>query len=103
MLVNKDGTSFCFHSSSICQEISKTNRLEKRERGPELLESLTARNPCQQIGQPVSREKHPAVGNPARADNISRRKHGSRFDDRPIHIPASGQGKTLWTTGNESQ
>ena len=36
----------------------------------------------------LSREDHPPISNAPRADNISHRKHGSRYDYRAIHIPA---------------
>ena len=42
--------------------------------------------PCQQICQPVSRENHPPISNPARANNVSRRKRRSRYDHSAVHI-----------------
>jgi hypothetical protein len=51
-----------------------------------LLETLTAHNPRQQIRQAVSRENHPPIGNPARTDNVPRRKHGSRCNRRAVLI-----------------
>ncbi len=36
----------------------------------------------------LSREDHPPISNAPRTDNISHRKHGSRYDYRAIHIPA---------------
>ena len=42
----------------------------------------------EKVSQPVSRQNHPSVSNPARTDNVSRRKHGSRCDHRAIHSPA---------------
>jgi hypothetical protein len=47
---------------------------------------LTAHNPPQQICQPVSRQNYPSVSNPARANNVSRRKHGSRRDHRAVQL-----------------
>jgi hypothetical protein len=46
-------------------------------------------NPCQQIRQPISRKNYPTVSNPARANNVTHRKHGSRYDHRAIQIPTS--------------
>jgi hypothetical protein len=48
---------------------------------------LVADNPRQQIGQPVSRENHPPVSNPARAKKVSHRKHRSRCDHRAVRSP----------------
>ena len=46
-------------------------------------------DPCQQISQPVSRQNHPPISNPARINNVSHRKHGSRCDHRAVLIPTS--------------
>src|SRR5215510_12177490 len=43
--------------------------------------------PHQQIRQPVSRQNHPPISNPARDGNVAHRKHGSRRDHRAILIP----------------
>jgi Protein of unknown function (DUF1353) len=48
---------------------------------------LVSKNPCQQISQPVSRQNHRPISNPACINNVSRRKHGSRRDNRTIHSP----------------
>jgi hypothetical protein len=45
-------------------------------------------NPHQQIRQPVSRQNHTSISNPARVNNVARRKHGSRSDHRAIHTTA---------------
>src|SRR6267378_6831037 len=49
---------------------------------------LVADNPCQKIGQPVSRENYPPISNPARTNNVAHRKHRRRCDHRAINIPA---------------
>jgi hypothetical protein len=36
--------------------------------------------PRQQISQSVARQHYPSVSNPARTNNVTRRKHGSRCD-----------------------
>ena len=41
----------------------------------------------QKIRKAVSRQNHPSVSNPARAANVTHRKHGSRCDHRAIHAP----------------
>jgi hypothetical protein len=48
---------------------------------------------CQQISQPVSRQNHPSVSNPARVNNVARRQHGSRCDHCAIHIPTYAKKK----------
>ena len=48
---------------------------------------LVAHNPRQQVRQPVSRQNYPPVSNPARTDNVSRRKHRSRRYHRAVLVP----------------
>jgi hypothetical protein len=50
----------------------------------ELLESLTAHNLCQKVGEAVSRQDNPPISNPPRVNDVSRRKHRSRCDHRAI-------------------
>jgi hypothetical protein len=50
---------------------------------------------CQKIGQTVSRQNHPSISNPTRANNVSHRKHGSRCDHRTIHSRPSQSQSSL--------
>jgi hypothetical protein len=58
--------------------------------GKGLTAGLIAEDSFKQIGQPVSRQNHPPISNPARTNNVARRKHGSRYYHRAILIRTSG-------------
>src|SRR5262245_65517235 len=54
--------------------------------GPEieLISPSVLSDPCQQISQPISREHHPSISNPARINDVARRKHMSRRYRRAV-------------------
>jgi hypothetical protein len=53
------------------------------------IELLVSHNPRQQICQAVSRQNYPPVSNPARANNVAHRKHGSCRNHRAVLISTS--------------
>jgi len=50
---------------------------------------LVSKKPHQKISQPVSRQNHPAVSNPARTNNVADGKHWRGCDHRAVIIPGS--------------
>jgi hypothetical protein len=77
-------------------------RLSRRGRNDRELKDVRVRDVCvafsynqrfdlprQQIRQSVSRQNHPSISDPARINNISRRKRRGRFDRRAILTPTS--------------
>jgi hypothetical protein len=59
--------------------------------GPEieLISPSVLSDPHQQIRQPVSRQNHPSVSNPARINDVARRKHRSRRYRRAVLVSIS--------------
>jgi hypothetical protein len=60
---------------------------EDSEIGESICEPLVSKKPRQQISQPICRKNHSSVGDPARSNNVSRRKNRSRYDHRAVHSP----------------
>jgi hypothetical protein len=58
--------------------------------------------PRQQVSQAVSRQHYLPISNPARTDNVSRRKHRSRYDHRAIHSATVGNPNWLPVTVKRS-
>jgi hypothetical protein len=52
----------------------------------ELISPSLLTDQSNQFSQPVSRQNHPPVGNPARTNNIAHGKHGNRCNHRAIQI-----------------
>jgi hypothetical protein len=74
-----------FRKLDLLRAIRSTS--EDSEIGESICEPLVSKKPRQKISQPVSRQNHPSVSDPACTNNVARRKHGSRCDHRAIHSP----------------
>jgi hypothetical protein len=58
---------------------------EDSEIGESICEPLVSKKPRQKISQPITRQNHPPISNPARINHVSRRKDRSRCDHRAVH------------------
>jgi hypothetical protein len=58
--------------------------------GKGLTAGLIAEDSFKQIGQPVSRQNHPPISNPACTDNVAHRKHRGCFNIATVLIPSFG-------------